>query len=68
VWFAGIGFMGALMSFASFNSFLPTLFVDFYDISLSKSGLIIALYILPGGFSGLTFGLLSKSSGREAVY
>ena len=62
VWFAGIGFMGALMSFASFNSFLPTLFVDFYDISLSKSGLIIALYILPGGFSGLTFGLLSKSS------
>ena len=46
----------------SFNSFLPTLFVDFYDISLSKSGLIIALYILPGGFSGLTFGLLSKSS------
>ena len=62
VWFAGIGFMGALMSFASFNSFLPTLFVDFYDISLSKSGLIIALYILPGGFSGLAFGLLSKSS------
>ena len=62
VWFARIGFMGALMSFASFNSFLPTLFVDFYDISLSKSGLIIALYILPGGFSGLTFGLLSKSS------
>jgi len=62
VWFAGIGFMGALMSFASFNSFLPTLFVDFYNISLSKSGLIIALYILPGGVSGLTFGLLSKSS------
>jgi len=66
VWFAGIGFMGALMSFASFNSFLPTLFVDFYDISLSKSGLIIALYILPGGFSGLTFGLLSKSSGSRS--
>ena len=68
VWFAGIGFMGALMSFASFNSFLPTLFVDFYDISLSKSGLIIALYILPGGFSGLAFGLLSKSSrSRSAI-
>ena len=67
VWFAGIGFMGALMSFASFNSFLPTLFVDFYDISLSKSGLIIALYILPGGFSGLAFGLLSKSSRSRSV-
>ncbi|MEC7836895.1 MAG: MFS transporter [Chloroflexota bacterium] len=68
VWFAGVGFMGALMSFASFNSFLPTLFVDFYDISLSKSGLIIALYILPGGFSGLAFGLLSKSSrSRSAI-
>ena len=67
VWFAGIGFMGALMSFASFNSFLPTLFVDFYDISLAKSGLIIALYILPGGVSGLIFGFLSKSSGSRSA-
>ncbi len=61
VWFAGIGFLGVLMSFASFNSFLPTLFVDSYDLSLGKSGLIVALYILPGGFSGVLVGLFCKS-------
>ena len=61
VWFAGIGFLGVVMSFASFNSFLPTLFADSYDISLGKSGLIIGLYILPGGFSGVIVGLFCKS-------
>jgi len=62
VWFAGIGFLGVLLSFASFNSFLPTLFVDSYNISLEKSGLIVALYILPGGVSGVIVGLFCKSS------
>ncbi|MAQ97442.1 MAG: hypothetical protein CL716_07065 [Chloroflexi bacterium] len=62
VWFAGIGFLGVVMSFASFNSFLPTLFADSYDISLGKSGLIVGLYILPGGFSGVIVGLFCKSS------
>ena len=62
VWFAGIGFLGVVMSFSSFNSFLPTLFVDSYNISLGKSGLIVGLYILPGGFSGVIVGLFCKSS------
>ena len=61
VWFAGIGFLGVVMSFSSFNSFLPTLFVDSYNISLGKSGLIVGLYILPGGFSGVIVGLFCKS-------
>ena len=53
VWIAGIGFTGALMAFSSFNSFFPTMALSFYDISLSGSGLIVAMYVLPGGFSGV---------------
>ena len=68
VWVAGLGFTGALMSFASFNSFLPTLALESYGISLGGSGLIAALYVLPGGFSGILVGYLLKGTeGRAPV-
>jgi MFS family permease len=53
IWIAGIGFTGAMMAFSSFNSFFPTMALNFYDVSLSGSGLISAMYVLPGGFSGV---------------
>ena len=53
IWIAGIGFTGAMMAFSSFNSFFPTMALNFYDVSLSSSGLIAAMYVLPGGFSGV---------------
>ena len=53
IWIAGIGFTGAMMAFSSFNSFFPTMALNFYNVSLSGSGLISAMYVLPGGFSGV---------------
>ena len=53
VWIAGIGFTGAMMAFFSFNSFFPTMALDFYDVSLSGSGFVVAMYVLPGGVVGV---------------
>ena len=53
VWIAGIGFTGAMMAFFSFNSFFPTMALDFYDVSLSGSGFVVAMYVLPGGVAGV---------------
>ena len=53
VWIAGIGFTGAMMAFFSFNSFFPTMALDSYDVSLSGSGLVVAMYVLPGGVAGV---------------
>lgn len=62
IWVAGFGFTGALMSFASFNGFLPTMALEVYGIPLEKSGVIAALYVLPGGFSGVMIGYLIKGT------
>ena len=68
VWIAGVGFMGAMMAFFSFNSFFPTMALDHYDISISSSGLIIAMYVLPGGFSGVLLAYYTKGvKGREVI-
>ena len=53
VWIAGIGFTGAMMAFFPFNSFFPTMALDFYDVSLSGSGFVVAMYVLPGGVAGV---------------
>ncbi len=62
VWIAGFGFTGALMSFASFNGFMPTMVLEAYGIPLAKSGLIAALYVLPGGLSGVVVGYMIKGT------
>jgi len=56
VWIASFGFCGAFMAFTSFNSFLPTMFLESYGISLSKSSFVAASYVFPGGISGIIAG------------
>lgn len=61
VWLAGIGMFGAIIAWTSFNSFLPTLLLRSSQISLEISGLIIAIYILVGGVSGVLLSYRSRS-------
>ena len=68
VWIAGIGFTGAMMAFFSFNSFFPTMALDFYDVSLSGSGLVVAMYVLPGGVAGVIVAYYLKGvKGRAPI-
>ena len=63
VWIAALGFCGAFTAFTSFNSFLPTMFLDNYGISLNKSSFVAASYVFPGGISGIVAGYYIK--GKE---
>ena len=68
IWIAGMGFMGAMMAFSSFNSFFPTMALGFYNVSLSSAGLIVAMYVLPGGFSGVIAAYYLKGTrGRAPI-
>ena len=68
VWIAGIGFTGAMMAFFSFNSFFPTMALDSYDVSLSGSGLVVAMYVLPGGVAGVIVAYYLKGvKGRAPI-
>ena len=63
VWIAALGFCGAFTAFTAFNSFLPTMFLDVYGISLNKSSFVAASYVFPGGVSGIVAGYYIK--GKE---
>ena len=68
VWIAGMGFTGAMMAFFSFNSFFPTMALEYYNISLSSSGFIVAMYVLPGGAAGVVVAYYLKGvRGRAPI-
>ncbi len=68
VWLAGFGFIGALIAYSSFNNFFPTMALEFYSISLTSSGFLIAMYVLPGGVSGVIVGYFLKGTrGRSPI-
>ncbi len=57
-----------MMAFFSFNSFFPTMALDFYDVSLSGSGFVVAMYVLPGGVAGVIVAYYLKGvRGRSPI-
>ena len=68
IWLAGFGLIGTLIAFSSFNGFFPLMALDVYSLSVDKSGLMVALYVLPGGLSGVLIGYYVKDvRGRDVV-
>ena len=50
---ASVGMGGAIITWAAFLSFFPTLMLDRYGVSLTWSGGLLALNLAVGGISGL---------------
>ena len=59
LWLAGFGFMGSTLALAAFLSFLPTLLLDTYEISLEWSGAILSVTTFIGGVAGMGIGYLA---------
>lgn len=65
IWIAGLGFVGASISFAAFINFYPTLMLNEYQIPLRWSGAVLALGIFMGGPSGLLISYYVSRTGKR---
>ena len=64
LWIAGMGFFGFMLSYSAFFSFFPTLMEDAHDISVQRSGIVMAISIFAGGFAGVGFGYIALDFDR----
>ena len=51
LWVAGLGFLGSNLASAGFLAFYPTYMLDRYHVSLTVSGVVLALTFLVGGIT-----------------
>lgn len=63
LWLIGVGVFGSIMSLSAFFTFLPTLMLDQYDISLKSSGAALGIGTVIGGISGGVIGYVSTAVG-----
>ena len=63
LWLIGAGVFGSIMSISAFFTFLPTLMLDQYDISLKWSGAALGIGTVIGGIAGGAIGYVATAVG-----
>ena len=63
LWLTGAGVFGSIMSLSAFFTFLPTLMLDTYGISLKWSGLALGIGTIIGGIAGGIIGYVATAIG-----
>ena len=61
LWMAGLGMLGANMTFSCFFAFYPTLMLDRFHFALGYSGAILALAFLAGGVTSMAIGRIATN-------
>ena len=61
LWMAGLGMLGASMTFSSFFAFYPTLMLDRFHFALGYSGAILAVVYLAGGVTSMVIGRIATN-------